>query len=321
MTSDDALRELYATMRTIREFEKLTQEYYRRGRLPGLVHSSEGQEAVAAGVTSVLRDGDKVVSTHRGHGHGLAMGLDSEKLFLEIAGRAGGYCKGKGGSMHISAPAEGFVGANGIVGGGFGIATGMAFAQNYTGTPAVCVIFVGEGAMLQGVAMESMNLAALWRLPLIYVCEYNSYIEWSATEELVAGDLVARAASYGLAAEHVDGMDVVAVRDAAAAAVARARNGDGPSFLEMECFRFDGHHSADNDTDFIPADRREAWRGRDPVLATRASLIARGASEAELESFDAEVRERLTAQLLVALEAPLPTPDEASTDVYAEVAR
>src|SRR5436190_16390318 len=223
----------------IRLFEETLADLYKRGQLVGVVHLSIGQEATAVGVCSSLRNGDQITSTHRGHHHMLARGLDPQKMFAEILGRAGGYCGGKGGSMHVSAPAEGAVGANGIVGGGIAHAVGLAFAAKTLGNGAVAVAFFGDGAVNQGVFFESLNLAALWQAPVVFVCENNGYTEFTPTDAVTAGRSIAeRASVFGIPAGAVDGDDVVAVHEAAAEAVARARGGAGPSFVECRTNRW-----------------------------------------------------------------------------------
>ena len=210
----------------IRLFEESLADLYRRGLLVGVVHLSVGQEATAVGVCSALRRGDQITSTHRGHHHMLARGLDPQRMFAEILGRAGGYCGGKGGSMHVSAPAEGAVGANGIVGGGIPHAVGLAFAAKQLGRDAVAVAFFGDGAANQGVLYESLNLAALWQAPVLFVCENNGYTEFTPTDAVTSGEsIAARAASFGLPGFAVDGDDVAEVHEAARQAIEQARSG------------------------------------------------------------------------------------------------
>ncbi len=230
----------------IRLFEESLADLYKRGLLVGVVHLSVGQEATAVGVCSALRPGDQITSTHRGHHHMLARGLDPQRMFAEILGRAGGYCGGKGGSMHVSAPGEGAVGANGIVGGGIPHAVGLAFAAKKLGRDAVAVAFFGDGAANQGVLFESLNLAALWQAPVLFVCENNGYTEFTPTDAVTAGESIAeRAAAFGLPACAVDGDDVASVHDEAVLAIERARSGGGPSFIESRTYRWRGHHEGE----------------------------------------------------------------------------
>src|SRR5246127_4810393 len=225
--AEQALR-MYRQMLAIRLFEERVNDLYTRALMPGLAHLYIGEEAVAVGVCEALNKDDYITSTHRGHGHCLAKGASPDRMFAELLGKEAGYCKGKGGSMHIADPATGNLGANAIVAGSVGIATGAAFSAKYLGTSQVAVCFFGEGALGQGVLYEEMNMAQLWKLPVIYVCENNMYNEYTHYSETTAGDIPTRATAFGLAAETVDGQDVRAVHVAASKMVDRARRGDGP---------------------------------------------------------------------------------------------
>src|ERR1700676_1889369 len=236
---------MYRQMVAIRQFEAQVNELYTRALMPGLAHLYIGQEAVAVGVCEALERTDYITSTHRGHGHCLAKGASPDQMFAELLGKKAGYCKGKGGSMHIADPATGNLGANAIVGGSVGIATGAAFAAKTLGTDRVAVCFFGEGALGQGVLYEVMNVAQLWKLPVIYVCENNLYTEYTHYTETTAGDIPARAAAFGLQAETVDGQDVRKVHAVAGQLVERARRGNGPSFLVCNTYRYTGHHVGD----------------------------------------------------------------------------
>src|SRR5437899_3610677 len=229
----------------IRLFEEHVNELYTRALMPGLAHLYVGEEGVAVGVCEALRPDDYITSTHRGHGHCLAKGASPDRMFAELLGKEAGYCRGKGGSMHIADPATGNLGANAIVGGSAGIATGAALASKRLGKDDVTVCFFGEGALGQGVLYEVMNLAALWKLPVIYVCENNLYNEYTHYTETTAGDILARPAAFGLSAASVDGQDVRAVYATMAPLVERARRGDGPAFLLGNTYRFRGHHVGD----------------------------------------------------------------------------
>src|SRR5881409_3203537 len=222
---------MYRQMAKIRAFEEQVNELYRGARMPGLAHLYIGEEAVAVGVCSALRQDDYITSTHRGHGHCLAKGADVARMFAELLGKEAGYCKGKGGSMHIADHANGNLGANAIVGGSTGIATGAAFSAKRRGTDQVSVCFIGEGALGQGLVYEVMNMASLWQLPVIYVCENNMYNEYTHNSETAAGDMLMRATAFGLHAVSVDGQDVRAVYQMAKAIVDRTRSGAGPTFL------------------------------------------------------------------------------------------
>src|SRR3954470_7476139 len=241
-TTIDVELQLLEAMLRIRAFETAANQLYLSAKMPGLTHLYIGEEAVAVGVCSVLRVDDVITSTHRGHGHCIAKGADVQRMFCELLGKAEGYCKGKGGSIHIADHAHGNLGANAIVGGSAGIATGAAFAAQRLGTDGVAVCFFGDGALGQGLLYEVMNMAALWKLPVVYVCENNLYNEYTHYSETTAGEILARARAFGMAAELVDGQNVRAVYHATSRSVDRARRGDGPSFLQMDTYRYRGHH-------------------------------------------------------------------------------
>src|SRR5919198_5001446 len=257
----------YRQMVKIRFFEERVNELYRAAKMPGLAHLYVGQEAVAVGVCSALRQDDYITSTHRGHGHCLAKGARVERMFAELLGKEPGYCRGKGGSMHIADHENGNLGANAIVGGSTGIATGAAQSAKMRGSDQVAVCFFGEGALGQGLLYEVMNMAALWKLPVIYLCENNLYNEYTHYSETTSGEIAARARAFGIPAEEVDGQDVIAVHEAAARAVERARRGEGPSFLVANTYRYHGHHVGDVDRAYYRSKDEEAdWKtNRDPV--------------------------------------------------------
>src|SRR5215213_7838674 len=232
---------MYEQMFKIRAFEEQVNELYQAAKMPGLAHLYIGEEAVAVGICEALRKDDFITSTHRGHGHCLAKGASVERMFSELLGKLDGYCRGKGGSMHIADHENGNLGANAIVGGSTGIATGAAMSARARGTDQVAVCFFGEGALGQGVLYEVMNMAALWKLPVVYVCENNLYNEYTHFSETTAGEIAARPAAFGIPSQEVDGQDVLAVHAAAERAVARARAGDGPSFLVCSTYRYLGH--------------------------------------------------------------------------------
>src|ERR1700735_3076178 len=236
----------YRQMVSIRLFEEQVNEVYTRALMPGLAHLYSGEEAVAVGICETLRIDDYITSTHRGHGHCLAKGASPDRMFAELLGKEAGYCRGKGGSMHIADPATGNLGANAIVGGSVGIATGAAFSAKTLKTGQVAVCFFGEGALGQGVLYECFNMAQLWKLPVIYVCENNMYSEYTHFSETTAGDIPDRAAAFGIKAETVDGQDVRAVFAAASTLADRARRGEGPAFLLCNTYRYRGHHVRDS---------------------------------------------------------------------------
>jgi pyruvate dehydrogenase E1 component alpha subunit len=311
---------MYRRMLLIRRFEEQVDELYRGAKMPGLAHLYIGEEAVAVGVCAALRDDDYITSTHRGHGHCLAKGAAVDRMFAELLGREAGYCRGKGGSMHIADQERGNLGANAIVGGSAGIATGAAMSASWRGTDQVAVCFFGDGALGQGLLYEAMNMASLWRLPVVYVCENNLYNEYTHYSETTAGDLAARSRAFGIETVEVDGQDVEAVHVAAAAAVSRARGGDGPSFLLCRTYRLMGHHVGDVDRAYYRSkDEEEEWRReRDPIMLLAGRLAAAGAVRPEqFEALDEEVRTEVADGVAFALAAPFPDPSEVTEDVYA----
>src|SRR2546427_3790218 len=227
----DQLLRMYRRMFSIRQFEEHANDLYLRALMPGLTHLYEGEEAVAVGICEALRPDDYITSTHRGHGHCLAKGAKPDRMFAELLGKEAGYCRGKGGSMHIADPATGNLGANAIVAGSVGIATGAALSAKRQGTDRVAVCFFGDGALGQGVLYEVMNMASLWNLPVIYVCENNLYNEYTHYLETTAGEMSARAKAFGILTEEIDGQDVRAVHATAQRLVKRARQGEGPAFM------------------------------------------------------------------------------------------
>jgi acetoin:2,6-dichlorophenolindophenol oxidoreductase subunit alpha len=313
------LLELYRRMLLIRRFEEQVDELYRGAKMPGLAHLYIGEEAVAVGVCAVLRGDDYITSTHRGHGHCLAKGAAADRMFAELLGREAGYCRGKGGSMHIADQERGNLGANAIVGGSAGIATGAAMSARWRGTDQVAVCFFGDGALGQGLLYEAMNMASLWRLPVIYVCENNLYNEYTHYSETTAGDLAARSRAFGIETVEVDGQDVLAVREAATAAVARARAGEGPSFLLCHTYRYRGHHVGDVDRSYYRSkEEEESWRrDRDPIARLAERLAGYGARPDQLEALDEEARSEVAAGVEFALAAPFPDPAQVTEDVYA----
>jgi pyruvate dehydrogenase E1 component alpha subunit len=306
---------LLEAMLRIRAFETAANQLYLSAKMPGLTHLYIGEEAVAVGVCSALRVDDVITSTHRGHGHCIAKGADVRRMFCELLGKAEGYCRGKGGSMHIADHANGNLGANAIVGGSAGIATGAAFAAQRLGTDRVVACFFGDGALGQGLLYEVMNMAALWKLPVIYVCENNLYNEYTHFSEVTAGSIPARAQAFGIPAEEVDGQDVLAMRAAAERAVVRARSGDGPSFLLAATYRYHGHHVGDIDRAYYrKKEEEELWvTERDPIDLL-ASRIGDDAAVSELrERAEAEVSDGVA----YALEAPYPDASEVTEHVFA----
>jgi TPP-dependent pyruvate/acetoin dehydrogenase alpha subunit len=311
---------LYRRMLAIRLFEERVNDLYTRALMPGLAHLYIGEEAIAAGICEALRRDDYITSTHRGHGHCLAKGAEPHLMFAELLGKEAGYCKGKGGSMHIADPDTGNLGANAIVGGSAGIATGAAFAARYLNTGQVVVCFFGEGALGQGVLYEEMNMAQLWKLPVIYACENNLYNEYTHYLESTAGDITARATAFGVAAEAVDGQDARAVYSTAMKYVARARSGGGPAFLQLNTYRYHGHHVGDIAREYYrPKAEEQLWRTeRDPIALMAAWMLNEGyADKARLEHIGQELTQVMDAAVEFAVNAPYPDPSKVDEDIYA----
>jgi acetoin:2,6-dichlorophenolindophenol oxidoreductase subunit alpha len=311
---------MYRQMMAIRQFEAQVNELYTRALMPGLAHLYIGEEAIAVGICEALELTDYVTSTHRGHGHCLAKGASPDKMFAELLGKEAGYCKGKGGSMHIADPATGNLGANAIVCGSAGIATGAAFSSQRLGNGRVAVCFFGEGALGQGVLYEVMNLAQLYKLPVIYVCENNLYTEYTHFSETTAGDILTRATAFGLEAASVDGQDVRAVNEVAQRLVDRARSGGGPSFLLCNTYRYHGHHVGDINREYYRSKQEEQlWRTeRDPITNFGKWLIEQKlADKASLAQVESELEAEMKKAVDFAVAAPYPTIDEVEQDVYA----
>lgn len=312
--------EMYAQMCRIRVFEEHVNELYTSAKMPGLAHLYTGQEAVAVGVCQALRADDYITSTHRGHGHCLAKGASVDRMFAELLGKVTGYCRGKGGSMHIADQERGNLGANAIVAGSTGIATGAAFSAKRRGSGQVAVCFFGEGGLGQGILYEVFNMAALWKLPVVYVCENNLYNEYTHYVETTAGEVLARPRAFGIPTEDVDGQDVRAVYAAAGRAVARAREGEGPALLLCQTYRFLGHHVGDVSRAYYRSkEEEERWRAdRDPLqILTRWMIAERLAAPEEFVRIEEQVRAEVAAGLQAALAAPYPDPSEVDQHVYA----
>jgi TPP-dependent pyruvate/acetoin dehydrogenase alpha subunit len=310
--------QLYRRMVTIRRFEETIFDVYRKGWMPGLAHLSNGQEATPVGVCAALREDDTITSTHRGHGHLIAKGADVEPMMAEVMGKETGYCRGKGGEMHIADFGLGILGANGIVGGGIGIAAGSAFTAKREGQRRVSVTFFGDGAVNQGIWYETANIAVLWRLPLIYVCENNQYTEFTNWKRLVSGDgLAVRARALGMPGTELDGNDVLAVFEAATAAVERARAGEGPSTLVCHTYRYGGHHVGDPGTQYRPEEEIEEWKEKDPIPRYERVLVeTETLSPDDIEDIRDEIDSRLEAAVRSGREAQYPDVSEVTTHVY-----
>jgi pyruvate dehydrogenase E1 component alpha subunit len=311
--SDSAV-ELYRTVRLIRRFEERAIELVRTGEIVGGIHPYLGQEAVAAGVCAALGPDDLVTGTHRGHGHVLAKGADPARMMAELTGRVTGLNKGRGGSMHAADFGVGILGANAIVGASGAIATGAAWAKRRLGTPVVAATFFGDGAVNEGMLLEAFNLAALWRVPVVFVCENNGYATTMRVEDAVAGSITGRAAAFDIPTSTVDGQDAEAVLAATQEAVARARAGDGPSFLECHTQRFDAHHTFEHKVRlrYRTDEELARIRARDPVEIQGARL-----DTATRTGVDVEVEAVLTEAVAFALESPFPDPLSALDHLYA----
>lgn len=316
----DRLLGLYRTMLLVRQAETALTRLFADGEVPGFIHLSIGQEAIAAGVASALGPADTLVTTHRGHGHVLARGLDLDAFFKEVMGRAGGICGGRGGSMHVADTGLGILGANGIVGAGIPIALGSAIAQAVLGTGGLAVAFFGDGAMAEGVLHETLNMSALWRSPLLLVCENNGWSEFSPTARQFAARLDGLAAAFGIEHERVDGNDALAVADATARAVAAIRGGRGPRVLECMTHRVRGHFEGDPQK-YRSADELDAGAKGDPLDRCSAALASAGVLEATLESAAQEVAQRIESAIAAARADAVPEFAPALADVYTAEAR
>jgi acetoin:2,6-dichlorophenolindophenol oxidoreductase subunit alpha len=314
----DQLLEAYRVMRTIREFEERLHTEFATGEIPGFVHLYAGEEAIAAGVCSHLGSDDYVASTHRGHGHSIAKGCDVAAMMAEIYGKREGICHGKGGSMHIADLSKGMLGANGIVGGGPPLVCGVGLTAKVKGSDQVAVSFTGDGGSNQGTFLESLNLAAAWHLPVVFVVENNGYAESTSPNFHQNGvDLIKRADGFGLPGISVDGFDFFAVHEAAGEAIARARSGGGASLIECKGMRYFGHFEGDQQTYRAPGEVDELRRTRDCLAAfsrrvTEAGLV----DDADLAAIDAAVAQVIDDAVAQARAGDDPTPDEVLTDVY-----
>ena len=318
--SRDKLAGMYRRMWLIRYFDENAKLLYQQDKIRGTTHAYIGEEAVAVGACAALNPEDYITSTHRGHGHCLAKGGDPRRMMAELLGKATGYCKGKGGSMHIADLDLGILGANGIVGGGIGIASGAAFSADLRGSGQVAVCFFGDGASNQGILMEAANMAALWKLPVIYLCEENQYAEFSPCRPFIAaGRIELKAQAFGLAGATVDGNDVLAVYDAVCEAAARARAGGGPALLVAQTYRIEGHTVGDPLT-YRPKGEVDEWKsaGRDPISRFgRVMVDEAGFSEKELDTLRQEAEAQIDDAIAFALTSPEPEIGALWEDVYA----
>ncbi len=313
----DGYLDYYRTMLLIRRFEEKVADMFSEDLVSGTCHLCCGQEACAVGAVSALSMKDLVVSNHRGHGHLLARGGDPVRLMAELLGKAEGYCMGKGGTQHLCAMDIAFLGTNGITGGGIPIATGAALSSQYRDSGEVVACFFGEGASNQGTFHESLNMASIWQLPVVYFCENNLYgMSMHVSRSMAVDDVAIRSQAYSMPGTVVDGMDVLAVRDAMGNAVERARAGDGPSLVEAKTYRYDGHSKSDRRV-YRTKEEEEDWRSRDPVVSWRARLVDMGASPDLLDEIDQEAARQVDAAARHAQEASFAEPAEATRGVYA----
>ncbi len=309
---------LYRVMRLARRFEELASTLFVAGEAKGTVHLYTGQEAVAAGACAPLRPDDMVVSTHRPHGHAVARGIPVRELMAELFAKSTGCCRGYGGSMHLGDPKRGMLPAIAIVGGGIPIAAGLALAYKQQGTDRAALCFFGDGASNEGTFHEGLNMAAIWNLPVVYVCENNLYGASTHVSRVMKIEHIAdRAAAYGMPGVTVDGMDPVPVRDAVAEALHRARTGGGPTLIECETYRFVGHSRTDPGQ-YRPAEELARWKARDPIAVYRSRLLDAGVSPESVDAIDASVEAELEEAVTFARQSPLTEPSDALRFVYAD---
>jgi pyruvate dehydrogenase E1 component alpha subunit len=310
--------EIYRKMLTIRFFEEKVFELYAQNLVPGTIHLYTGEEAVAVGVCSTLRKDDYITSTHRGHGHCIAKGAELKRVMAEILGKRTGYCKGKGGSMHIADFSIGMLGATAVVGAGIPIATGAGLSIKLRKTDQVVACFFGEGASNQGTFHEGINMAAIWKLPVIFICENNLYAMGTRQSMVMAIENVAdRAVAYGIPGVVVNGNDVLAVYEAAQKAVERARKGEGPTLIECKTYRHKGHSRVDP-ARYRPKEEVEEWLHRDPIKLFKERLLQTSTlTEAESQQIEKETVAEIEEAVKFAIESPYPAPEEALEDVYA----
>lgn len=314
----DKLIEMYTRMVRIRKFEEKCSKEFAAGRIPGTVHLYIGEEAVATGACACLNPDDYITGTHRGHGHVIAKGGKTDRMMAEIYGRETGYCKGKGGSMHIADPDLGILGANGIVGGGICVASGAALACQMKGNGQVTICFLGDGSTNEGAFHEGVNLAAIWDLPAVFVIENNLYAEKTRiTDTTRIVDLADRCRSYGIPGVAIDGNDILKVYETVGAAVDRARHGKGPMLIECKTWRWHGHFEGDQQGYKSP-EEAEDWKSKDPIPRFRSYLVEKGAlTEGAADEIDRQMTQEIEDAVKFALASPFPAPEEAEEDVFA----
>jgi len=319
--SPELCADMYQKMVTIRRFEEAVLEVYTQGLMPGLAHPYIGQEASAVGVCSALRDDDYITSTHRGHGHLIAKGGHVDRMMAEMMGKETGYNRGKGGTMHIADMSLGILGANGIVGGGMGMATGAGLSAQLRGTDQVAVCFFGDGAANQGSFLEAANMASVWNLPVLFVCENNQYGEYTNHKQVTAikEHVAERAAGFNMPALVVDGMDVAAVYETTLKMVERARSGDGPCMIETKTYRYRGHHVGDGNPEktYRTQEETDSWKTRDPITRLARRMVTSGmATEAGIEDIDQTIKQAVSHAVEFGKLAPFPAKEEVAEHVY-----
>ncbi len=319
LTKDKIVR-MYTTMKRIREFETDASRLFAEGTIPGFVHLYLGEEAIATGVCETLETEDYITSTHRGHGHIIAKGGETKYMMAELFGRATGYCKGKGGSMHIADATKGILGANGIVGAGHNIAVGAGLSAKYRKSGQVVACFFGDASTNQGTFHESLNMASIWKLPVVFVCENNLYgISMHQARHQAIQDVADRAVAYNIPGIVVDGNDPLAVYEATKEAVARARSGQGPTLIECKTYRHHGHFEGDPGK-YKPSDEVAHWMAKDPLPRMKKYILENELlSEEEINKIDQEIKEEMEKAIKFAEESPLPSLESIVEDVYADI--
>ena len=314
----EQLLSFYREMFKVRSFDSMAADLFLQARMSGNIHTCVGEEATAVGACQALRPSDFITATHRGHGHCIAKGADPKKMMAELFGKKTGYCKGKGGSMHIADVGLGILGANGIVGAGIPIATGSALASKIKNSDDVTLAFFGDGASNQGTFHESINMASAWKLPIIYMCENNKYGVSVCIDRVTnTEDIADRAQGYHIPGVVVDGNDIFAVYEAVSAAAERARKGDGPTLIECKTYRQRGHYEGDPMV-YRTKEEMQAWKEKDPVVRLREQLAGQnGITEEELTAIETAIKEEIEAAVAFAEESPFPEADEVITDMYA----
>jgi pyruvate dehydrogenase E1 component alpha subunit len=320
MVNKETIRDMYVTMKKIREFETKAMDLFAEGKIPGFVHLYIGEEAVAAGTCQQLRTDDYITSTHRGHGHIVAKGGELKYMMAELYGKATGYCKGKGGSMHIADATKGILGANGIVGAGHNIAVGAGLSAKYQGTDKVVVCFFGDASTNQGTFHESLNLASIWKLPVVFVCENNYYgISMSQARHQAIKDVADRAVAYGIPGLAIDGNDVFAVYEAVGEAVKRARSGMGPTLIECKTYRQRGHFEGDA-ANYKPEEEQREWLKKDPLPRIIAFMKENEVfTDEEIAKIDGDIAAELTDAIKFAEDSPFPTLESSVEDIYSDI--